>query len=129
MHPIRDDESRYVYGENMNKVAAVLLLFISLGSYAGDIGFGTVEGIKIYDFSNDESIRVFLSSTSTHVNADCIVGSMVVGKISKVKHDQSVIDRMMSMVLTANISEKKVRLHSATNSCEIDFVAIQKSYY
>jgi len=113
----------------MNRVIAIFLLFISLGSYAGDIGFGAVEGVKIYDFSNDESIRVFLSSTSTHVNADCIAGSMVVGKISKEKHEQSVVDRMMSMVLAANMSGKKVRLYSETASCEIDFVAIQKSYY
>lgn len=113
----------------MNRVAAVLLLLVSVGSYAGDIGFGTVEGVKIYDFSSDDSIRVYLSSTSTHVNENCIAGAMIVGKISKASHEESVVDRMLSMLLAANMSGKKVRLHSETSSCEIDYVAIQESYY
>ncbi len=116
-------------GGYMNRVSAILLLFISLGSYAGDIGFGTVEGVKVYDFSSDDSIRVYLNSASTHVNADCVAGAMVVGKISKASHEEAVVDRMLSMLLAANMSGKKVRLHSETASCEIDFVAIQQSYY
>ena len=55
---------------------AVSYLFIALLGFsslveAGDIAFGTLKGVKMYGFANDQSIRLVFNSDATHLKSDC----------------------------------------------------------
>lgn len=113
----------------MNKVVITLLLLFSSVCYADGIGFGKVTGIKQYDFSNGKNIKVFLSSDATLINEKCIEKRQVFGVITPSQHAPEVIDRMLSLITTAYVTNKKIRLHSETDSCEIDFVALQEDVF
>ncbi|MGO3784734.1 MAG: hypothetical protein ACTJIB_03260 [Pseudoalteromonas prydzensis] len=113
----------------MNKIHITFLLLMSLNSYAESIGFGKVAGIKQYDFSNAKNIKVFLNSDATLINENCIEKQQVFGVITASQHAPEVIDRMLSLITTAYVTNKKIRLHSETDSCEIDFVALQENVF
>ncbi|MBE0380406.1 hypothetical protein [Pseudoalteromonas prydzensis] len=113
----------------MNKIIITLSLLFSSVSYAESIGFGKVAGIKNYDFSNAKNIKVFLYSDATLINENCIEKQRVYGVITPNQHDSKVIDRMLSLITTAYVTNKKIRLHSETDSCEIDFVALQEDVF
>lgn len=107
----------------------MLFLLLSLSTHAEGIGFGKVAGIKQYDLSNAKNIKVFLYSDATLINEKCIERQRVYGVISHSEHAPEVIDRMLSLITTAYVTNKKVRLHSETDSCEIDFVALQEDVF
>ena len=113
----------------MKSLGIILCLLLSLNAYAGDVVFGTIKGIKLYDFSGDKSIKVYFNADATNINVKCVSGSSIVAILSIASHDEATVNRMLSMLLSANMAGKKVRIHSAVDSCEIDFVAIQETYY
>lgn len=102
---------------------------MSLNSYAESIGFGKVTAIKQYDLSSNKNIKVFLHPDATLINKSCIERQRIYGVITPSKHDSKVIDRMLSLITTAYVTNKKIRLHSETDSCEIDFVALQEDVF
>lgn len=113
----------------VNKIIITLLLLFSSVSYAGSIGFGKVVGIKQYDFSSNNTIKIFLHPDAALSNESCIEKQRVYGVITPSKHDANVIDRMLSLLMTAYVADRKIRLHSESNSCEIDFVSLQEDVF
>lgn len=105
------------------------ILFFSSYSFAESIGFGTVAGIKQYDMGSKKQINIYLEPGAQHTNPDCIENDRPYGHISHSLHDEAVINRMLSIVLAGHMADKKIRLYSDTDSCEIDFVAIQESVF
>ncbi|RYV04099.1 hypothetical protein SOPP22_01475 [Shewanella sp. OPT22] len=108
----------------------VLFTLFSLNVSAVDIAFGTIKGIKLYDFANSKSIKVYFDSDSIISNKSCMAESgLIIGTIENNKHEPKTIDRMLSLLLMAQASKQKVRVYSNGNGCEIDFVAIQDTYF
>ena len=106
-----------------------LLLFFSCVTYADSIGFGKIAGIKQYAFSSTQNIKVFFQADATLINETCKESQRVYGVITANNHDAEIIDRMLSLIMTAYVANKKVRLHSEDNSCEIGFVSLQEEYF
>lgn len=96
----------------------------TLSSQAGEVAFGTLKGIKLYDFSGDKSIRIYFHSGATYVNEACVHDGRPIAVINKVNHGFT-IDRMLSMLLSAQMAGKKVRVHAEGDDCEVGFIAIQ----
>lgn len=113
------------------KVVFILLVIaiFSSTSKAGSIGFGKVAGIKQYDFSSTQNIKVFLNSDATLIDENCVEKQRAYGVISPSKHDPKIIDRMLSLITTAYVANKKIRLHSEESSCEVDFVSLQEDVF
>ncbi|WP_325892430.1 hypothetical protein [Grimontia sp. NTOU-MAR1] len=119
----------YMYRKIIKKFICFFSLVFSMSLFAGDVAFGTLKGIKLYDFSNNKSIRIYFNADATKVNENCIHGGTAVAIISKVNHDEPTVNRMLSMLLSAQMSGKKVRIHSEGAGCEVDFVAVQETYF
>lgn len=49
----------------MRRVLAVTALLLCQSVLAGDIGFGTIKGIKVYDFSGNKLTKKYLSDDAT----------------------------------------------------------------
>ena len=113
----------------MKTLMCVLSLVLSMSSQAGEVAFGTVKGIKLYDFSGDKSIRVYFHSDATYVNEACVHDGHPIAVINKVNHDEPTIDRMLSMLLSAQMAGQKVRVHAEGDDCEVDFIAIQDTLF
>ncbi len=112
------------------KKIILLLTFISPFVLAGDIGFGKVDAIKLYDFSNSKIIKIYLSSDSVRTNTKCEENARTAGVISPQSHSESTINRMISLATAAQMAGKKIRLYSLqSDSCEIDFVGLQDVYF
>jgi hypothetical protein len=112
------------------KKILLLLTCVSPMVFAGEIGFGKVDAIKVYDFSNSKIIKIYLSSDSVRTNIKCEENARTVGIISPKNHSESTINRMVSLATAAQMAGKKIRLYSEqSNSCEIDFVGLQEVYF
>jgi hypothetical protein len=116
-------------GEQMKYLIGLALLITGTLCNAGSIGFGQVIAVKQYDFGSDNSVRIYLSQNSTNVNTNCIENGKLYGVITPSNHNEATINRMFSLATAAYMSGKKLRLHSATNSCEVDFVAVQEAVF
>ncbi|WP_444942956.1 hypothetical protein ACJJIK_12745 [Microbulbifer sp. ZKSA006] len=116
-------------GELMNYLIGFIFLVVGTLCHAGSIGFGQVIAVKQYDLGSNESVKIYLSENSTNVNTNCIENGNVYGVITPSSHDESTINRMFSLATAAYMSGKKLRLHSETDSCEVDFVAVQESVF
>ncbi len=103
-----------------------LLLFLSYSVNADNIAFGTVKGIKIYDDTNDKSIRIHFNDSAVRQEVE---GCGLVAKITFSLHEKEVVDRMLSLVMTAYISGKKIRAYSFKDNCEADFLSLQETYF
>jgi len=107
-------------------VYGFLLALVSLSATAGeDIGFGIIKGIKIGD-SNVDQISVYLKDGYTHNKRNCN------GVVHFRASDMSIVryNQITSVLLSANLANKKVRLHSHfPNGCNGTFVAIQESVF
>lgn len=56
------------------KIIPIILLALSFLApvvNAKDIGFGTLKGVKVYDFKTDKSLRIYFNDSATHLNKDC----------------------------------------------------------
>lgn len=113
----------------MKKLMVFVLLFVCSMCHAESIGFGVVVAVKQYDIGSDKGIKIYLDPSATYVNSACLESARVYGKITPSLHDEPTINRMFSLVMAAYMSGKKIRLHSETNSCEIDFVAMQEAVF
>lgn len=113
---------------NIFKAFLLISLFCVLKSgIAADIGFGTIKGIKVYDFSNSKVTKLYLSDDSIRkVEAQC----NGVGHITHSKHDSETTQKMMSVAISAYMANKKVRLFSQdAGSCEVHMISLQQAYF
>ncbi len=116
-----------ILGETMKKyLLSTLLLFISQTVYAGDIGFGSIKGIKVYDFDTSKVTKIYLSDSATNKDITTCEG---VGSVTHSSRDADTRKEIIGIALAAYASGKKVRLNSSKGSCEADFIAIQESYF
>lgn len=107
----------------------LLLVFISPSLLAGDIGFGQIDAIKQYDFNDTKLIKIYLNSNSQYKKTECLENERQMGTITLSKHDVAQMNRMLSLATAAYMADKKVRLYSESNSCEIDFISLQEVYF
>ncbi|TMP27716.1 hypothetical protein CWB99_13565 [Pseudoalteromonas rubra] len=90
-----------------------------------DIGLGTLKGVKVYDFSNDKTIRLYFNNDVQYELAGC----NKTATITYSKHSTDKVDHFLSLALAAYMSGKKVRLTSATNDCEVSLISLQENRF
>lgn len=115
-------------GASMKLVTVFILgCLISGATHARDIAYGTLTGIKLYDFSNSKVIKVHFAASASHQSEASCKG---VGTITYGQHDDAVINQMLSVAMAGYMSGEKVRAYSRQNgSCEIDLITVQKTYF
>ena len=113
----------------MKYVLGFLIGLISVVGNAEPIAFGKIVAVKQYDMGSNKSIRIYLDSASTGTNSICSENGRFYGSITHSEHEEEVINRMFSLAMAAYMAGKKVRLHSSSNSCEVNFVAIQEAVF
>ncbi|MEC4726878.1 hypothetical protein HWQ46_15100 [Shewanella sp. D64] len=112
----------------------VLGIIITLGAVnvsftiqAADIAYGTLTGVKLYDFSNSKLIKVHFAADATHKDEVSCNG---VGTITYGQHEDAVINQMLSIAMAGYLSGVKLRAYAEhSGSCEIDLITIQKTYF
>ncbi|WP_046004675.1 hypothetical protein [Pseudoalteromonas rubra] len=109
--------------KNLLGAALVLSSFTSLA--ATDIGHGTLVGVKVYDFANDKTIRLYFGSDVQHE----LPGCNKTATITYSQHSADKMDHFLSLALSAYMSGKKVRLTSASDTCEVSLISLQETRY
>ncbi|WP_125779257.1 hypothetical protein [Pseudoalteromonas rubra] len=104
-------------------VALVLSSFTSAA--VTDIGLGTLKGVKVYDFANDKTIRLYFGSDVQYE----LVGCNKTATITYSKHSADKMDHFLSLALSAYMSGKKVRLTSASDDCEVSLISLQETRF
>ena len=113
--------------KNIKVVISVLLLLVCSQGNAGDIGLGTLKGVKVYDFPDDKVTRIYFNNDATHQDEASCQG---VGIITHSLHDEATTQKMLSIALSGYMSGKKVRAYSlASGSCEIYLISVQDTYF
>ncbi|KZN33633.1 hypothetical protein [Pseudoalteromonas luteoviolacea] len=114
----------------LNKILFIGAISCALNVFAGDIAFGKVVGTKVYDFSNNKAIKVYFEKGSQLWTPGCSENGRPFGTITYSQKSDQAVNHMFSTIIAAQMSGKKVRIFSqAENSCEVDFVGLQESYY
>ena len=108
------------------KYIIAALLFTSSVAHADNIAFGVLKAIKVYDQSANKVTKLYFSNDATYQN---IPGCDLVANITHSQHSEEAINQFVSIALSAYASGKKVRAYSSNNTCEIDFLALQESYF
>jgi hypothetical protein len=100
---------------------------ISATLFAKDIAYGTIKGIKIYDFPDSKLTKIYFNSDAIYQNEPSCEGAAV---ITHSLHSEEVTQKMISVALAGYMSGKKVRAYSHTaGSCEADLLSVQDSYF
>ncbi len=108
-------------------IMGVSMVTISSAAFSGDIGLGTLKGVKVYDFPDDKVTRIYFNSDATHQDETSCQG---VGIITRSLHDEATTQKMLSIALSGYMSGKKVRAYSlASGSCEIQLISVQDTYF
>ena len=106
------------------------LLLMSLASADTNIAFGTLKGIKVYDFPAPGSkvTKLYFADDATLKGIPECNG---VATITHGSHDQKALNQFMSIALLAYSTGSKVRAFSltATDTCELDFLALQEEEF
>ena len=106
-------------------VISMLLSLTSFQAIAGaNIAFGKLKGIKIYE--KEKLTKIYFEDDATHKSVEFCEG---VATITHAIHDKAEIDRILSIALSAFAAGKKVRAYSTSSTCELDFIAIQETYF
>ncbi len=118
----------------MKVIIRSLLVTLALTSsafvYAGtDIGFGTIKGYKTGNGDVDSMI-VYLNDGYLYDIGDC-KGQVTIlfSDFNDTNRSESRLELMMSTVLAAYMSGKKVRFHSHKDNCDVTFVGLQETYF
>jgi hypothetical protein len=110
------------------KVIVILSIFsLCQQAFAGDIGHGTIKGVKVYDFSNSKVTKIYFNDDVTRkIEVDC----NGVANITHSAHDEATSQKMLSVALSAYMAGKKVRIYSqASGSCEVGLISVQETYF
>jgi len=113
---------------NIIKNVVLMSLFcLSAKGMAADIGYGTIKGIKVYDFSNSKVTRIYLNDNASRQIEESCKG---IADITHSAHDEATSQKMLSVALSAYMAGKKVRIYSeVTGSCEVSLISVQESYF
>ena len=104
----------------------LVLSWSAANIYAEDIAYGTIKGIKVYDFPNSKVTKIYFNSDATSQVEDCEGIAVITHSL----HDEATRQSMTSVALAAYMSGKKVRAYSYTaGSCEASLVSVQDSYF
>lgn len=110
----------------LNIALAAFLCLLSHVSFADDIAFGEIKGIKVYDFPSSKVTKIYFADGASKLIEDCDG----VAIITHALHEGSTRQVMTSIALAAYMAGKKVRAYShSAGSCEIDLIAVQDSYF
>lgn len=90
-----------------------------------DIAHGRLKGIKVYDQATFKATKIYFDDQAKIYNDDCDG----VAIITHSKHSDKGLDQITSLALSAYMAGKKVRAFSLKGTCELDFLAIQESYF
>ncbi|WP_299494163.1 hypothetical protein [uncultured Shewanella sp.] len=101
-------------------------LLFTLPVVAGDIAFGTLKGIKVYDQSTKKVTELHFSDDA---GLQKVEGCNGVARITHSLHSEVSVNQMTSLAIAAYMSGKKVRANSAGDTCEMDFLAIQETSF
>ncbi|WP_298773431.1 hypothetical protein [uncultured Shewanella sp.] len=105
-------------------------LFLSMlfvfPAVAGDIAFGTLKGIKVYDQSAKKATELHFADDASSQFIEACNG---VGRITHSQHSEAALNQMTSLAIAAYMSGKKVRANSSGRTCELDFLAIQETSF
>jgi len=107
----------------------VLMCFFCFCSkgVAADIGFGTIKGVKVYDFSNSKVTKIYLNDDATRKSEVSCNG---IADITHSAHDEATSQKMLSIALSAYMAGEKVRIYSeVAGSCEVSLISVQESYF
>lgn len=107
-------------------LALGLTSVLSWSAFAENIAFGTLEGIKVYDYANSKVTRLYFSDSATYQNVPDCNG---VANITHSLHSPEALDQFVSIAFSAYIAGRKVRAFSSNDTCEVDFLAIQESFF
>ena len=111
--------------KNLAKISLLALACSQVN--AGDIAHGTIKGIKVYDFSNDKTTKIYFDSNATHQDEAACQGVAV---ITHSLHDEATSQKMLSIALSGYMAGKKVRAYSkSSGSCEVDLISVQETYF
>ena len=108
------------------KFVIMLVCLLSTSTFAADIAFGTLKGIKVYDYANSKVTKLYFSDTATSKDVE---GCNGVATITHSVRSPDSLNQIMSLATAAYISGKKVRANSSGDTCELDFLAIQESSF
>lgn len=115
---------------NIKHVMTVLLL-ASTNCYAagGDIGLGTIKGIKVYNNVPAKYTKIYLSEDASNKTLQSCSGEGIITHGNYATAPES-LNQMISIALAAYMGGKKVRIHATDDAtCEITFIAIQETYF
>lgn len=106
----------------------LLSLFLSspLATAGNTIALGTLKGIKVYDYSSSKVTKFYFSDESTSRD---VSGCNGVANMTHSQRSETAINQIMSMALAAYMSGKKIRAYSSSDTCELDFMALQESIF
>lgn len=105
------------------------MLISSLAFSGANIGFGTVKGIKVYNNATPKFTKVYLNSDATNMDVPECNGAATITH-QNYASEPAALNQMISIVLAAYMSGKKIRLLSSDdNECEATFIAIQENYF
>jgi len=110
-------------------ILVTVILFLSLPAVAGkNIGFGTIKGYKIGNGDLD-TVIVYLNEGYELDDGNC--SGQVTIRFSDYGGSRSEkrVDQMMSTILAAYVSGKKIRFFSHKDNCDVTFVALQEAHY
>ena len=113
----------------MNIFKIMIMLGITLSTVsigATDIAFGTIKGIKFYDYEGQKKTNIHFSDDATR---KLVEGCDGVATITHALHSEESIKQLTSIALAAYAAGKKVRANSRADTCELDFLAIQESVF
>ena len=107
-----------------NIILASFLLLSCSSSFAGDIAYGTIKAIKVYNTTSQKVTKIYFNDDSTHLDeASC-------NAIAIVQHTaENDEDKMLSVALSAYMAGKKARAYSETaGSCYINLLTVSDTY-
>lgn len=108
------------------KLIMMFVCLLSTSIFAAEIAFGTLKGIKVYDYTSTKKTDLYFSDNATSQNVE---GCNGVATITHSLHSEASLNQMVSLAVAAYMSGKKVRANSSGNTCELDFLAIQETLF
>lgn len=94
-----------------------------------NIGHGTVKAIKVYSNASPKFTKIYLNLDASNVDLpECNYAATITH--NKYENDKAALNQMMSIVLSAYMANKKIRLWTSDDTtCEANMVSIQESYF
>jgi hypothetical protein len=113
-------------GDKPMKYLMIVVFLLSTPVFAADIAFGTLVGIKVYDYPASKVTNLYFADDATHKTVE---GCNGVATITHNARSPEALSQIISLAMAAYMAGKKVRANSVNNTCELDFLALQESHF